>query len=73
MKIEIQLNHYDIKVMINGLPHIVIDRKAYIGFQAYTDDDKMSVIEFYTKTNKIKAEYDDIKKWEQILKELNKL
>jgi len=59
--------------MINDLPHIVIDRKAYIGFQAYTDDDKMSVIEFYTKTNKIKAEYDDIDKWKKILIALNEL
>ena len=73
MKIEVQLNHYDIKVMINGLPHIVIDRKEYVGFQSYTDDDQMCVIEFYTKTNKIKAEYDNRRKWLQILKELNKI
>jgi hypothetical protein len=71
MKIEVQLNHYDIRVMIDGFCHVYIDRKEFVGFQAWTDDEKMSVIEYITKTNKIKAEYDSVEKWKEVLKALN--
>jgi hypothetical protein len=71
MKIEVQLNHYDIKVMIDGLCHVYIDRKEFVGFHSWVDDDKMAVIEYYTKSNCIRTEFDNIKKWEQVLKALN--
>ena len=56
MKVEIQTGHYYFKVLIDDLPHVVIDRKEFIGIASYTDCESLSVIEFITKTNTIKAE-----------------
>lgn len=71
MKLEIEINHYDIRVMIEGLPCVYILRKEFVGFQSWNDDESMFVVEFYTKTNKITTEWDTREKWEQVLKELN--
>lgn len=69
--VQVELKHYTIKVLIDGLPHIVIDRKEYVGFQSWRDDDSMCIIEYYTKTNKITTEMDNVEKWKSILKALN--
>lgn len=71
MKVEIQTGHYYFKVLIDDFPHVVIDRKEFIGFSAYTDCESLSVIEFTTKTNIIKTEYDSVDKWKKILTALN--
>jgi len=71
MKVEIITGHYYFKVLIEDFPHVVIDRKEFIGIASYTDCESLSVIEFITKTNTIKTEYDSVDKWKQILKELN--
>jgi len=57
--------------MIDGLPHIYVLRKEFIGFQSWADDETMFVIEYYTKTNKIRTEFDKKEKWEDVLKALN--
>jgi len=71
VKVEIQTGHYYFKVLIDDLPHVVIDRKEFVGFTAYTDCESLSVIEFITKTITIKCEYDSVDKWKQILNTLN--
>lgn len=71
MNLEVQINHYDLRVMIEGLPCVYILRKEFCGFQSWNDDESMFVIEFYTKTNKITTEWDTRVKWEQVLKSLN--
>ena len=71
MKVSVELTHYTIKVLIDDLPHICIDRNEYIGYQSWSDDEAMSVIEYYTKTNKIRTEFDTKGKWKQVLVALN--
>ena len=71
MKVDVKLNFYDIRVMVNGLPHVVIDRREYVGYQSYFENETKCTIEFYTKTNVIVCEYDSIEKWKKILKALN--
>jgi len=67
MKISVELNHYDLRVLIDGLPHLYILREEFIGYQSWSDDDAMNVIEYYTKTNKIRTEFDTKEKWKQVL------
>lgn len=71
MKTEIQLNHYDLRILIDGLPHIYILRDEFVGFQTWADDESMFVIEYYTKTNKITTQWNNKEKWEQLIKSLN--
>ena len=71
MKVEVQINHYDIRVLIGGLPHLYILRKEFVGLQSWNDDESMFVIEFYTTHNKIRAEYDTKEKWLSVLKAIN--
>ena len=71
MKVEIQINHYDLRLMIDELPCVYILRKEFVGFQSWKDDESMYVIEFYTKRNKITTEWNKKEKWDQILKEIN--
>lgn len=71
MKIEIIKDHYYFKIMIDGLPHVVINKKQYAGFHSWMDSETQCCIEFVTKTNKIKVEYDSKQKWMDVLKALN--
>lgn len=71
MKLEVQINHYDIRVMLDGLPHVYILRKEFVGFQSWADDESMFVIEYYTTKNKIRTELDTKDKWIKLLKALN--
>lgn len=70
--VQVLRGHYYFEVLINGLPHIEIDRKQYIGFQSWNDSDSMFVIEYYTKVGKIKTEFDSMEKWIKVLTELKK-
>lgn len=67
----VEINHYDLRIMIGGLPCVYILRKEFVGFHAWEDDQSMLVIEFTTKTNKIRTEWDTKEKWTSILKALN--
>jgi hypothetical protein len=71
MKVEIKTGHYYFKVIIDNLCHVCIEREEFIGIHSYYDCDTMCVIEYITKTNKIKTEFDNIEKWKQVLKALN--
>jgi len=66
MTVEVQINHYDIRILIDGLPHLYIARKEFVGFQGWADDETMFVIEYYTTKNKIRTEQDTKEKWMQI-------
>lgn len=71
MKVELLINHYDIRILIEGLPHVYISRNEFVGFTSWNDDDSMYVIEYVTKYNKIRTEYDTKEKWLAVLTELN--
>ena len=71
MKIKIETGHYYFKILIDELPHVVIDAKEFKGFHSWRDSDTLCCIEFITRTNKIKVEYDSVEKWKAVLKELN--
>lgn len=71
MNVEVQIEHYYFKVLINGYCHVCIDRSEFIGYQSWMDADTMCVIEYYTKTNKITTQQDSIEKWKELLKALN--
>lgn len=71
MKVKVEIGHYYFKILIDNLPHIVLETKEFKGFHSWKDTETMCCIEFLTKKNKIKVEYDSVDKWKQVLKELN--
>lgn len=71
MKVELLIDHYTIRLMINDLPHVYIQRDEFIGFQSWADKKDQYSIEFYTKTNSILTQQDNKDKWLLILSELN--
>lgn len=73
MSITVQLNHYDLRILINGVIHLYLLREEFIGFTSWADDDKMYVIAFHTKTNTITTQYDEKAKWLKILNGLSNI
>ena len=71
MKVEVEIGHYYFKVLIDGLIHVCIDQKEFVGINSWTDCDTMSVIEYITKSNCIRTEFDSIEKWKIVLNALN--
>jgi len=71
MKVEVQVGHYYFKVMIDELLHVCLQRDEFIGIHSYYDCETLCVIEYITKTNKLRTEFDSVEKWKQILKALN--
>lgn len=71
MKVTVETGHYYFKVLINDMLHVCIDIKEFVGINSWTDTPTQCAIEYVTKTNCIKTEFDSIEKWEQVLKELN--
>ena len=59
MTVEVQINHYDIRVLIDGLPQVYILRSELVGFSSWADDNAMAVIEYHTKSGVIRTEFDD--------------
>jgi hypothetical protein len=72
MSIEVKLKGDVLSIYIDSLPHLII-RKSIIGFQAWNRENRWWEIEFYLKDQKILTQYDDSKKWSEILKQLNLL
>ncbi len=73
MKVEVQLNFYDIKILVNGLPHVYLSRKEFVGFQSYFENESKCSIEFHCKGGVVvTTEYDSMDKWKAVLRELNK-
>lgn len=71
MKIKVIVGHYYFRILINGLPHLVLETRQFMGFHSWKDSDSLCCIEFITKTNKVRVEYDNEDKWKRILKALN--
>lgn len=71
MKIKIIQDYYQIKILINGLPHICILTKEYVGFNSWMDSETNCSIEFITKTNTFIVEYDSKEKWIAVLRAIN--
>lgn len=71
MIVELKINHYSIKLLIDGYIHLFVWRNQFIGFQSWSDGNGAYSIEFYTKSNSIKLEQDTKEKWLSILTELN--
>lgn len=71
MNIKVEPGHYYFKVLIEGLPHVCIETRDFKGFHAWSDSETFCCIEWITRTNKFKTEYDSIDKWKEILKALN--
>lgn len=71
MNVSVEIGHYYFKVLIDGLIHVCIDQKEFVGISSWTDCETMSVIEYITRTNCIRTEFDNIEKWKIVLQELN--
>lgn len=71
MKVLVDIGHYYFKVLIDGLPHVVIEASDFKGFHAWNDTETDCSIEWVTKTNRFRTSYDSVQKWKEILKELN--
>lgn len=71
MTVKVEIGHYYFKILIDELPHVCIDASDFKGFHSWRDSDTQCCIEFITRTNKIKVEYDSVEKWKTMLKALN--
>jgi hypothetical protein len=71
MKVELQIDHYNFKLLINDYIHVFIERDRFVGFQSWSDKNGKYAIEFYTTTGSILTEQDSREKWIAILTELN--
>lgn len=72
MNVEVTLKGDVLSIYIDSLPHLIL-RKPIIGFQAWNKENRWWEIEFYLKNQTILTQYDDSKKWSEILKQLNLL
>lgn len=71
MKIRVEQSHYYFKILINGLPHFIMESTEKIIFHAWKDTNTQCFIQFLTSNGIVKLEYDSSEKWLKILKELN--
>jgi len=71
MKVTVEVGHYYFKVFIDGVIHVCIDRKQFTGITSWYDCETQCSIEWITKTNRFKTEYDSVEKWKQVLKAIN--
>jgi hypothetical protein len=65
--IELEINHYAIRLLIDDLPHLYILRDQFIGFQSWYYDDTDYCIEFQLLNGTILCEYADKSIWIKIL------
>ena len=71
MNVELKIDHYTIKLFIDGYIHVFIRREQFVGFSSWSDGNNKYAIEYYTITNSILTEQDTKDKWLSILNELN--
>ena len=71
MNVELKIDHYTIKLFIDGYIHVFIRREQFVGFSSWSDGNNKYAIEYYTITNSILTEQDSKEKWLSILNELN--
>ena len=72
MNIKIEHKGYELKILIDELPHLII-KDRIIGFQAWNNENSLYEVEFYTKHKNIVVQYDSELKWKLLLTELNKI
>lgn len=62
-----------VKVLIHGLPHIVLRQSELVGFHSWIDgyEKEQYFIEFVMKTIELTVEYDRKEIWEEVLRLLN--
>lgn len=72
MKIEVSLKGDVFKILIDGLLHVYIC-EPILDLQSWNCQNKFYYIEYKTKNQTIKTEYDSLEKWTQILKQLNQI
>jgi hypothetical protein len=63
---------YTMKVFINGILHLLIRPKDFVGLHAYQEEQSF-VIEVHTIHRMIMVEYDSREKWVAVLSELNSI
>lgn len=75
IKISTIIHDNQIKILINGFPHLILKKDELIGIQSWMLNDKYRnyAIEFTMKDNVILATYIKRPIWEAILKSLNEL
>lgn len=71
MNARVEIGHYYFKVFIDNSLHVCIDQKEFVGISSWYDCETMCVIEYITKTNCIRTEFDSVDKWKAVLNELN--
>lgn len=71
-KVKVELGHYEIKIRINGLNHVVIDRRLFVGYHSFYENGTRLVIEYHYKGGIILTEFDTFLKWSAVLKALDK-
>lgn len=74
MKIEVEVSHYNIVVRINGVTHLRLERRHYLGHQSWLDgnDRNKFVIEYTLVGGQITCDYDSREKWVTILDGLDR-
>lgn len=72
MKIEVTLKGDVFKILIDDLPHLYICGPI-LSFQSWSCQNKFYYIEYITKHQTIKTEYDCLQKWTTLLKQLNQI
>jgi hypothetical protein len=69
--IKVELQHYMLKIWINGLLHLAIPR-GRISVQSWRDGPHHFSIQYYLENGQcITSEYDDAEKWKMILRGLD--
>ena len=73
--VSIKINNGFIRIYIDGILHFCIKREEFLGFQSWLigeGENRMYIIEYYTKSGEILTEYDNKKLWSKILGLLDK-
>lgn len=70
MKVTVEVGHYYFKVLIDDTIHVCIDRKEFVGVTSWYDCETQCSIEWVTKTNTFRTEYDSVEKWKAVLQAL---
>ena len=72
MNILVTLKGGAVKILIDELPHLCIF-EPILSYQSWISQSNLYIIEYKTKNQTIKTEYDCLIKWTEILKQLNTL
>jgi hypothetical protein len=69
---EVTVNGRTLRIYINEVLHLAIDREKFIGLQSWIEEVDWFCIEYYyLGSDPILSEYDDFEKWKEILRLVN--